>query len=64
MTAIEARVAALEANMVLIIDALERVAISQTMFSSVVTMHLREMLAQVKRLRDEFNDGDEWKGFP
>lgn len=61
MTTIEARVAALEVNVSLLLDAIEHVAISQTMFSSVVSMHLREMLAHVKRLRDDLGEGDEWR---
>lgn len=63
MTTLESRVAALEVNVVLLLDAIEHVVVSQTMFSSVVTMHLREMLRHVKRLRDEMDGGDEWKDF-
>ena len=63
MTALESRIAALEVSIVILCDAIQQVATTQTMFSSVVTAHLREMLAQVKQLRDEFGEGDEWKDF-
>lgn len=63
MTTLESRVASLEVSIVVLCDAIQQVAATQTMFSSVVAAHLREMLAHVKRLRDEMDDGDEWKGF-
>lgn len=63
MTTLEARVASLEVSVVVLCDAIQQVASTQTMFSSVVTAHLRELLAHVKRLRDDMGEGDEWKDF-
>lgn len=64
MTDLEARVTALESDVLVLCSAIQQIAVTQTMFSSVVTMHLREMLEQVKKLRDDMDEGDEWKGFP
>lgn len=60
MTTLEARVASLEVSMSLILQAVEQIAASQTMFSSVVTAHLRRMIAQVDEMRDHLGDDEDW----
>lgn len=60
MTTLEARVAALELHNSLLLQAVEQIAASQTMFSSVVTAHLRHMIAQVDEMRDHLDDDEDW----
>jgi hypothetical protein len=60
MTTLEARVAALENDVIVVCAALQQIAVTQTLFSSVVTKHLQEMLAQVKRIIDDRDDGSDW----
>lgn len=63
MTTLEARVASLEVSIVVLCDAIQQVATTQTLFGALATGQLRELLDSVKRLRGSLGDGDEWKDF-
>lgn len=63
MTTLEARVAALENDILVIVEAIRNVSAGQTLFASMATWQLQQLVDGVNRLRDNLGDGDEWKDF-
>lgn len=63
MTPLEARITALEQDVLVICAAIHQLSASQTLFASMATKQLGDLLETVKRLRDDLSDGDEWKDF-
>lgn len=61
MTTLEARVVALEQDIVVLYTAIGHMQMAQTLFNAMTTAQLQTLINQVKRLRDDLNDGDEWK---
>ena len=63
MTTLEARVTALEQDIVVLYTALSQIAMTQSLYTSMTTAQLQALIGQVKGLRDDMGEGDEWKDF-
>ena len=64
MTDLEARVSALEQNVLAIARAVSEIATTHTLFATAAVAHLQGISAQVKAMRDDLDeDDDEWKDF-
>ena len=66
MTTLEARVAALENDVLLICAVIRELSAGQTLFASVATVQLQSLCESVKRLRDDIvgdDDLDPFAGF-
>jgi hypothetical protein len=64
VTDLEARVSALEQNVLAIARAVSEIATTHTLFATAAVAHLQGISAQVKAMRDDLDDDDdEWKDF-
>ena len=62
MTPAEARIAALENDMAVVLAVISHLHTTQTLYTSIAAEYLQQLTAQVKKLRDDlYGDGDEWK---
>ncbi len=64
MTDLEARVSALEQNVLAIARAVSEIATTHTLFATAAVAHLQGISAEVKAMRADLgDDDDEWKDF-
>ncbi len=65
MTDLEARVSALEQQVLAIARAVSEIATTHTLFATAAVAHLQGISAEVKAMRDDLDDddNDEWKDF-
>ncbi len=65
MTDLEARVSALEQNVLAIARAVSEIATTHTLFATAAVAHLQGISAEVKAMRADLDDddNDEWKDF-
>jgi hypothetical protein len=63
VTTLEARVAALENDVLLICAVIREISAGQTLFASVATMQLQSLCDGVKRLRDDIVGDDDFDLF-
>ena len=59
MTTLEARVAALEQDVVVLMLALEQISVTQTLYTSVATTQMRDIAERFRRFVDDFH-GESW----
>jgi len=64
VTDLEARVSALEQNVLAIARAVSEIATTHTLFATAAVAHLQGISAEVKAMRADLDDeDDEWKDF-
>jgi hypothetical protein len=64
LTDLEARVSALEQNVLAIARAVSEIATTHTLFATAAVAHLQGISAEVKAMRADLgDDDDEWKDF-
>jgi hypothetical protein len=64
MTDLEARVSALEQDVLAIARAVSEIATTHTLFATAAVAHLQGISAEVKAMRADLDDDDdEWKDF-
>lgn len=63
MTPLEARVAAMEQDIIVLCMAIRNLSASQTLLATYANTQLGELIKAVKSLRDSMQDGDEWREF-
>jgi hypothetical protein len=65
LTDLEARVSALEQNVLAIARAVSEIATTHTLFATAAVAHLQGISAEVKAMRADLDDddNDEWKDF-
>ena len=64
MTDLEARVSALEQNVLAIARAVSEIATTHTLFATAAVAHLQGISDEVKAMRADLDDDDdEWKDF-
>jgi hypothetical protein len=65
VTDLEARVSALEQNVLAIARAVSEIATTHTLFATAAVAHLQGISAEVKAMRADLDDddNDEWKDF-
>lgn len=62
MTTLEARVSALENDVTVLLLAVQNIATTETLYTSLATTQMTAMAQRLKQLLDELrDDGDEWK---
>lgn len=62
MTTAEARIAALEQDMAMVMAVINHMHTTHTLYTSVAAEYLQQLTSQVRKLRDDLHgDGDEWK---
>lgn len=64
MTTLESRIAALEQDIVVICQAINNISAAQTLLASMITAQLSSLITAVRKLREDIDDGDEWKTYP
>ena len=59
MTPLEARVASLERDVVVLLLAIEQISVTQTLYTSVATAQMRDIGTQIRKLMDDIR-GEWW----
>ena len=59
MTTLEARVAALENDVTVLLLSLQQISLTQTLYTSLCTTQMRDITATIKRLVDDMR-GESW----
>lgn len=63
MTPLEARVAAMEQDIIVLCTAIQNLSVSQTLIATYASTQLGALIKSLERLRDSMQDGDEWRDF-